>query len=197
KAATTQKAADDAARVAQVKQLLSTGRMALNSRQFDAAAKAFADAGKLAPGDPELARALQDLDQARRAAALADAELKKRMEAESKNRQAAYQAAMNAGRQALGAKQFDDAVRSFAEAGRLQPGDAAAAALLKDVDKARKAEYGRLMPLGKAAMTAKKFEEAVKFLTDALRAQPGDPAATAALKEAQQALPGSKSSPKK
>jgi tetratricopeptide (TPR) repeat protein len=197
RAATAKKVADDAAKAAQVKQLLSAGRTALNARQFDAAAKAFTEAGKLAPGDPELAKALQDLDQARRAAAVADAELKKRMEIDTKNRQAAYQAAMNAGRQALTAKQFDDAVRSVTEAGRLQPGDPAAAALLKDVDKTRKAEYARLMPLGKAAMTAKKFEEAVKTFTDALRAQPGDPAATAALKEAQQALQGSKSPPKK
>jgi hypothetical protein len=187
-----------AQRAAQVNQLLTTGRNALNARQFDAAAKAFADASKLAPADPVVVKALQDLDQARRTAAAADAEQKRRqMEVDLRKRQADYQAAMNAGRQALAAKRFDDAVRSFTDAGRLQPGDPAASAMLKEVDKARKAEYPRLMAHGKAAMTAKRYEEAVKAYTDALKAQPGDAAATAALKEANQALQGSKSPPKK
>jgi tetratricopeptide (TPR) repeat protein len=175
-------------RAAQVKQLLTAGRNALNARQFDAAAKAFTDASKLAPTDPAVVKALQDLDQARRAAVA---------EADLKNRQANYQAAMNAGRQALTAKRFDDAVRSFTDAAKLQPGDPAAAAMLKEVDKARKAEYARLMAQGKAAMNAKKYDDAVKAYTEALKALPSDAAATSALKEANQALQGSKSPPKK
>jgi colicin import membrane protein len=195
--AARKKQADDQ-RAAQVNQLLTAGRNALNARQFDAAAKAFTDASKLAPTNPAVVKALQDLDQARRAATAADAEQKKRqMEAELRKRQADYQAAMNAGRQALAAKRFDDAVRSFTDASRLQPGDPAAAAMLKEVDKARKADYARLMAQGKAAMTAKHYEDAVKAFTDALKAQPGDAAATGALKEANQALQGSKSPPKK
>jgi cytochrome c-type biogenesis protein CcmH/NrfG len=46
-------------------------------------------------------------------------------------------------------------------------------------------------------MTAKRYEEAVKAYTEAGKVQPGDAAAAAALKEATQALQGSKSPPKK
>jgi tetratricopeptide (TPR) repeat protein len=198
KVAAAKKAADDAGRAAQVSQLLTAGRNALNARQLDVAAKAFADAGKLAPGDPAVTKGIQDVEQARRAAAAAaEAEQKRRMEADARNRAAAYQAAMNTGKQALAAKRYDDAVRLFTDASRAQPGDAAAAAMLKEVDRLRRAEYARLMPLGKAAMTAKKYDEAVNTYAAALAALPGDPAAAAALKDAQQALQASKSPPKR
>ena len=204
-----QKKAQDEQRAAKVQQLLAAGRAALNARQLDAAAKSFTEAAKLAPADPAVVKANQDLDQARKAAG-ADAERQKRA--------ADYQAAMNAGRQALATKRWDDAARAFAEAGRLQPGDPGAAAMLKEVDRARsaakaaadaevrrrqqeeqarRAEFTRLMGQGKAAMTAKRYEEAVKAYTDALKLQPGDAGATAALKEANQALQASKSPPKK
>src|SRR5262249_8638333 len=51
--------AEAAQKAAQVQQLLDAGRKALAVKQFDAAAKAFGEAGKLAPNDPNVLRALQ------------------------------------------------------------------------------------------------------------------------------------------
>jgi hypothetical protein len=145
--AEARKKKEDEQKVAQVNQLLVAGRAALNAKQFDAAAKAFTEASKLAPASPDVVKALQDLGQARKTAAGAAAA-------------------------------------------------AAAEARKKQIEEQnRKAEFSRLMNAGKAAMTAKKYDEAVKTYTAALKLQPGDSAATAALKEANQALQGSKPAP--
>src|SRR5262249_19851858 len=101
KAAEAQKTAE-AQKAAQVQQLLDTGRKALAAKQLDAAGKAFTDAAKLAPNDPNVARALQDLEQTRRNLAADNDKAK---------RKAAYDAAINAGRVALAAKRFDDALK--------------------------------------------------------------------------------------
>ena len=199
---------EEAQRAERVQQLLAAGRTALGAQQFDAAAKAFADARQLAPTDPNVARALQDLDQARRTAtANAEAEKKKRLQE--------YQQAMTTGRQMLAARRFDEAARAFTDAGRLQPGDPQAAAMLREVDKARAAaqaqaaqeaearrrqqeeqarrnEFNRQMALGKAAMTARRYDDAVKAFTEALKNQPGNAEATKALHDADQAAKAAK-----
>ncbi len=205
----TKQQQEAAQRAERVRQLLATGRTALNAQQFDAAGKAFAEARQLAPTDPAVARALQDLDQARRVAAA-------KVEAEKSKRLQGYQQAMNTGRQLLAAQRFDEAARAFTEAGRLQPGDAQAAAMLREVDKARAAgqaqaaqeaaaarkrqqeeqarrnEFARQMAQGKAAMTARRYDDAVKAFTEALKYQPGNAEATKALREADQAAKAAK-----
>lgn len=199
---------EEAQRAERVRQLLAAGRSALSAQQFDAAAKAFADARQLAPADPNVTRALQDLDQARKtAAANAEAEKKKRLQE--------YQQAMTTGRQMLAARRFDEAAKAFTEAGRLQPGDPQAAAMLREVDKARAAgqaqaaqeaearrrqqeeqarrnEFNKQMALGKAAMTARRYDDAVKAFTEALKNQPGNAEATKALHDADQAAKAAK-----
>jgi tetratricopeptide (TPR) repeat protein len=197
-----------AQRAERVRQLLATGRTAMNAQQFDAAGKAFAEAKQLAPTDLTVARALQDLDLARRSAAAA-------AEAEKRKRLQEYQQAMATGRQLLAAKRFDEAARAFTDAGRLQPGDAQAAAMLREVDKARAAaqaqaaqeaearkrqqeeqarrnEFARQMAAGRAAMTARRYDDAVKAFTEALKYQPGNAEATKALREADQAAKAAK-----
>jgi len=62
----------------------------------------------------------------------------------------------------------------------------------KEAEQKRREEYGREMAQGQAAMAGKRFQEAVTAFTSALRAQPGDAAATRALGEARQALEASK-----
>jgi tetratricopeptide (TPR) repeat protein len=200
---------EEAQRAERVRQLLAAGRSALSAQQFEAAGKAFADARQLAPADPNVARALQDLDQARRTAAA-------NVEAEKKKRLQEYQQAMTTGRQMLTARRFDEAARAFTDAGRLQPGDPQAAAMLREVDKARAAaaqtqaaqeaearrrqqeeqarrnEFNRQMALGKAAMTAKRYDDAVKAFTEALKYQPGNAEATKALHDADQAAKAAK-----
>jgi tetratricopeptide (TPR) repeat protein len=183
-----------------VQKLLASGRTALNAKQWDVASKAFADASKLAPQDPAVTKALQDLDQARTAAA-ADAGKAKR--------QADYQAAMTSGRTALTAKRYDEAAKAFTDAGRLIPGDKDAAALLQqaerertaaqadaDAEQKRRGDFNRLMQQGQTAMTAKHYDEAVKAYTEALKVIPGDTEATRALQGANQALDASRTPPK-
>lgn len=200
-----QRKKDEEQRAERVRQLLASGRAALNGKQFDAASKAFGDAAKLAPTDPAVAKALQDLDQARRAAASADAEQTKRLQI--------YQQNMTAGKQALAARRYDDAAKWFTEAGKIQPGNPEVAAMLQEVEKgraaaraaqemdarkkqqeeqARRNEFTRLMGQGRSAMTAKRYDDAVKAFTDALRYQPGNPEATRALQDAEQARKGGK-----
>jgi tetratricopeptide (TPR) repeat protein len=188
-------------RAKQARQLVSKGRTALSAKQLEAAEKAFGEAGKLAPNDPDVVRALQDLDQARKEAA---------GEAEKKKRQAGYQDAMKAGRRALAARRYEEAGKAFTEAGRLLPGDPGAVAMLKEVEKAQagaraaqeaearkkeegaqKAEsYRRFMAQGQEAMSAKRYPEAVKAFNQALEVRPGDPAAAKGQREAVRALEG-------
>jgi colicin import membrane protein len=128
--------------------------------------------------------------------------------ADQKKRLADYQAAMQAGGKALFADRYDDAIKAFTEAGRLMPGDPQAAKLLKDAQQAQEAqtrkkqdeqkrltEFTRLIGQGQTAMTAKRYEEAVKAYTEALKLQPNDSGATQALRNAEQALQSSKTPP--
>jgi hypothetical protein len=179
-----------------VRQLVATGRSALGNGQHDAAAKAFGEAHALAPKDPAVVKALQDLDAAKASAAA---------QTDRKKREADYQAAMKSGRDAYTAKRFDDAVRAFGDALRLMPGDRDATALQQQATKARddakaaadaeakrKAEFTRLMNQGQTAMAAKRYAEAVRAYGDALKQQPGDAAAMKGQRDAQQALDAAK-----
>jgi tetratricopeptide (TPR) repeat protein len=74
-------------------------------------------------------KAQQEQEQARRQAAAAAAEQKKH--------QAEYQRALDLGRASLQAKRPDEAIKHFTEALRLQPGDADAAAQLRQAEKAQ------------------------------------------------------------
>jgi colicin import membrane protein len=141
---------------------------------------------------------LQELEQARSTAAT---------EAERKKKQAEYQQAMKAGRDAVAAKRYDEAIKAFTEAGRLLPGDRDAALLLqqsawardeakaamdaearkKQEEEKRRAEFNRLMADGRAALAAKRYDDAVKAFGEALKLQPGDRTANALLQQAARA----------
>jgi tetratricopeptide (TPR) repeat protein len=191
-----------------VSELLTAGRLALSAHKLDVADKAFSEANKLSPQDPGVAKAQQDLAAARSAVAA---------DAERNRRQAAYQEAMQAGRAALAAKHYEEAVKAFTEASRQQPGDAAAAAQLKEAEKGRvdaqvaaeaaahrqqeqqqrRVEYNRQMSQGEAALAAKRYEEAIKAFTEASRLEPGDAEAMRQLRNATQALDASRVPPPK
>jgi tetratricopeptide (TPR) repeat protein len=199
---------EEAQRQQRVGDLLAAGRLALTAHKLDAADKAFAEASKLAPQDPAVVKAQQDLAQARAAGAA---------DAEKARRQAAYQETLRTGRAALAAKQYDEAVRAFTEAGRQQPGDPEAAALLKEAEKGRvetrmaaeaavqrqqeeqrrHVEYNRLMAQGQSALAAKHYDEAVKAFTEASRLEPGNAEVTQQLRTATQALEASRVPPPK
>jgi tetratricopeptide (TPR) repeat protein len=183
-------------------QLIDQARSALAAKQYDAAEQALTQAGQLVPGDATATDLLAQVRKARADAAAATAE--------EQRRQAAYAGALKAGRDALAARRFPEAVQSFAEAGKVRPGDPEAAKLLREAQQAQqatldaqkkaeadrqaqaaaaahRAEYSRRMTQGRAALTAGRFDEAVQQFTEAGQFQPGDPEAAAALKQAQQA----------
>jgi tetratricopeptide (TPR) repeat protein len=191
----TKQAADAAAkkreqeeRAAKARDLVAAARKAVEARDYNTADKHLADAGKLAPEDPAVTKALQDLAQARKAAAADDAKLKQR--------KADHDLAMDAGQKALKAKNYEGAVNSFTEALRLVPGDPAATAQLENAKKLRaeeaeakkREEFNRLMGQAQASVAAKKYDDAVKLYTEALKLQPADAAAAKGLKDAQQAI---------
>jgi tetratricopeptide (TPR) repeat protein len=143
-----QKRQEEARRSAQVKQLVTTGRTALSAKQFDVAARALGEASKLAPSDPEVVKAQRDLEQARNAAekarAAQEAEARKQQDEQKRRAEAARLTAQ--GQAAMTAKRYDEAVRAFSEALRLQPGDAGLTKALREATQALDATKGRQPP---------------------------------------------------
>jgi tetratricopeptide (TPR) repeat protein len=179
---------------------LRSGSAALAAKKYDDAIRAYTEALKLKPGDKDATAGLNNAKQAQ------DADKKKQKTA------ADYDNAIRAGKAALAAKKYDDAIKAFTEAGQLQPGDRDAAALLKDAQNAKAAgdaeakrkadeakkqdEFARLMAAGQAAAGAKKYDDAIKAYTDALKLMPGDREATKGLNDAKQAADAAKAPPK-
>jgi tetratricopeptide (TPR) repeat protein len=218
--ATAPAPADQARRAEAYQKAMSAGRLAIAARQYDTAIKSFADAQKLVPGDKSAAAFLEQAQQAQQDAAAADAararqravELERKAQDAARTaaadaqrkRQEQYQALLQSGRVALAAKRYDDAAKAFSEAGRLLPGDAAAAALLRQVNQARadgrrsqdqeaaqkleaqrrQQDFTRLVTAGQTAVAQKRYDVAVKAYTDALKIMPGDAGATRALQDA-------------
>jgi tetratricopeptide (TPR) repeat protein/TolB-like protein len=184
----------------EIKQLVGSAHTAIKAGKFDDAARSLADARKLDPKDPTVLAASKDLEDAR--ASSANDALKKQREAD-------YQKALKSGRDALTAKKYDRAIQAFTDAGKLMPGDKDAAALLKQAqqgkadalaaadsdakkkeeEKKNKAEFNRLMDQGQQQMTNKKYADAVKTFTDALKIYPDDTNAKAWLKKAKDGKP--------
>jgi tetratricopeptide (TPR) repeat protein len=201
-AAQARKREEDRQRAGAVQKLLAQGRSALSKRDLDGAARALDAAAGLAPTDPAVVKARQELQSARTAAA-ADAEKARRM--------AGYQEVLRAGRAALAARRYDDAVKAFTEAGRLLPNDPTAAALLQEAikqrnaaqaaarsqqeDQRRLADFNRFLGQGQAALAGKRYEEAVKAFSEAVKLQPQNAPAAAALRQARQALDASRAAP--
>jgi tetratricopeptide (TPR) repeat protein len=181
-------------RAEQVRQLVSRARDALSVKRFDDAAKALTEASRLAPRDPSVIAAQRDLEQGR---AAMDAEAKKKDDAQK--RLAEYNRLMKLGQAAMSAKRYDEAVKSYADALKLMPGDVAAtrgqrdATAMMDAARAdaekqkRQADYQAAMKSGRDALAAKRFDDAIKAFTDAGRLVPNDRDATTALRDAQKA----------
>jgi tetratricopeptide (TPR) repeat protein len=168
--------------------LMTSGQAALTGKKYDDAIRAFTDALKVMPGDKDATKGLNDARQAQ------EAEKKKKTSTD-------YDNAIRAGKAALAAKKYDDAIKAFTEAGKIQPGDRDAAALLKDVQNAKagadaetkkRDDFARLMAAGQSALGAKKYDEAIKAFTDALKLVPGDKDATKGLNDARQAADAAK-----
>jgi colicin import membrane protein len=182
---------DEATTKKQIQKYLGDFQSALKAGQLDQAGKALVDAKKLAPDDPAVIQGAKDLESARAMIA---------KETLQKQKMADYQKALAAGRDALAAKKYDEAIKDFTQAGTLMPGDKDAAALLKQAEKAKadakattdldakkKAEFTRLMDQAQKLVNAKRYSDAVAAYQDALDLMPDNAVAKAGLQKAKKA----------
>ncbi len=142
------------------------GQEAMQTFRFLDAVRSFREAVRLLPGDPNALRGLRAAEAALAQAGPGVAALPD------------LDGALKTGAAALAQRQFTTASRTFAEILRIDPNNAAAQAGL------HQAKYGLAMNEGQKALLAGRPQDAVKSFEAALKEMPGDPAATAALRQA-------------
>ncbi len=170
---------------AQVTQLLVTGRAALARNDLGGASASFTAAQQLAPTDPAVVQAIQDLATARNSAQVGT---------DRQKLLAAYQQLMKSGQDAQAGKRYDDAIRSYREAARLVRGDKDSVSLLLDVDKGRSdaekalkaqtalnsdaikqaARVRDLLAAGRAALSRNDLNSAARSFNEAKQLAPTD-----------------------
>jgi tetratricopeptide (TPR) repeat protein len=172
-------------RQAEVARLRQAGQEALAQKKYAEAVRALEGARLLAPDDEAVT------------AALAEAQAALDKDTAEKKKLAEYQKHMDAGKAALDAGKFEEAVKEFKTAGEVIPGDGDALisqkvaegqlAAVKDFEK-RVAAHKDLMERGQAALQAKHYSEAVSLLTQAQKLFPQDKPTIKALKAARLSL---------
>ena len=172
---------------------MAKARAAIKAKDMDAAYQAIVEASSSTRPTRRCGRSAASTRRpARRRRTAADGEAKKK--------QAQYEAAMSAAQTAMVAKKYDDAIARATEALRVKPGDAAATHLLTEAKKADAAADAAAMEAKKkdeayrqnlqdatAALSARKYDVAVREAKEALAIKPGDPTATRVLTDAQKA----------
>jgi tetratricopeptide (TPR) repeat protein len=156
---------DIAATRAAYSRSMTQGIDALRAQRFLAAARAFRDALRMMPGDPDAVQGLRD----------AEAGLVR-----GGGLQGDFVRAMQAGEAFLAQRppQFADAIKSFTEALKILPENPDAQAAL------HKAKYAQAMSNGQQALRDRNIQEAIDAFEQALKEVPGDVNATAALRQA-------------
>ncbi|HMC64309.1 MAG TPA: tetratricopeptide repeat protein, partial [Gemmataceae bacterium] len=182
-------------------QLLAQARQALAQGNPKQAVQLLESAAALNPSDAinrELARArsaVQELEKTRAAAEQRRQEADVRKQRDDLDRARARAAEDRRRREAeeLARRKQTDAEqqKKAAEQKRL-----AEIQRQHEEQQKRRDDFHRLSTQGQTAMTAKRYDEAVRAYTEALKIMPGDPAITKALQLARQAQEASKSPPK-
>jgi tetratricopeptide (TPR) repeat protein len=166
---------------------------ALTKKQYAAAEKAYTEALKLYPDDADARNGLT----AAKTSALASEAASANAKEERQKRDAEVARLMEQGKAAMGKKEFAAAVRAFTVAKQLAPDDADVGKALEgalasaDADAGEKkklADYQVHLDAGRAALTAGRFEEAVREFQAALNVLPDDQTAAINLKTAQNRL---------
>jgi tetratricopeptide (TPR) repeat protein len=171
-------------RQAEYQRLMAQGKEAMEGKQYAAAVQAYERALQLVLGDETAEKALA----AARAALAADDNDKARL--------AEYRTHLEAGKTALVAQRYADAVREFIAAQRLIPGDPEAVQgqkqaenqldALMDREKRQKA-FGELAERAQKALRERRWDDAIDSLKAALQLFPADARVQQALREAEQA----------
>jgi tetratricopeptide (TPR) repeat protein len=169
------KQADLEKRQAEFARLLIEGNTALAERKFDEALKAYTAAQRLLPENVEAAKGVAAVKE------VLDAQAKAKGDGDKAK--AEFARLLNEGKTALTEKQYAQAVRAFEMARQLTPGDAdvgkwledARKALAEDQDeKAKLAVYEKHLNIGRAALAAQRYADAIREFTAALQVLPGD-----------------------
>ena len=175
---------DKAERQAKYAKLMDQGKKALADKEWPDAVRAFESAVQVAPGDDAANKGLSDARTA--LAALQN----------DKAKTADYLARMDAGRAALKAQRYPDAMREFLAAGRLVPGDKDADKGLQDAEAKiadgqdrdkRKVDFDRLVDRAKTSYHAKRYDDAIDSIQAALKLFPADKEAAAVLADSRAA----------
>jgi tetratricopeptide (TPR) repeat protein len=148
----------------QFQKLMKAARAAMDANRYDEAIRKFQEATELVPEDREAAQGLQLARQAD-----------------------AYSRAMVQGTTARRENRVAEAIKAFEEALKIIPKDKAAAAALKEAKQAltaAKSEFARLMQSGATALENQRYEEAVQIYNEAVRLNPDNEEAAAALARA-------------
>jgi predicted Zn finger-like uncharacterized protein len=188
-ASATSSKEDAEKRRADVARLVKEGKAAMEGKQFALAVRLFESARQLAPADSEVIKSLAEAQ----AAADADKDQKQKL--------AEYQTHMDAGRAALEAQRYPDAIREFQAAQRLIPADVQAGLSLRLAEQRlnalqaaaqdqqqRYAAFAALMERSANALRAKRYEEAVQAANEVVKLFPNDPRAKQAQADARKAL---------
>jgi tetratricopeptide (TPR) repeat protein len=167
------KQAQDAQKaLAEYTRQINLGKMAVNAGKWDDAITAYKAALAAIPNDPDATKGLQ-----------AATDKKK---AETAGKRTEFDKLVTQGKTALAANKFDDAVKAFTDALKIIGDDKEAQGLLKQAQDGQKnlAEYTKQLNLGKTALNAKKWDDAIAAFNAALKAVPKDPEATKGLQAA-------------
>jgi tetratricopeptide (TPR) repeat protein len=203
--------AENAAKVNQEKYLavLRSAQKALADREYDAAILKYQEAGRICKTDVVLTGIQQA--QAARDKAKADAALAKEKLLAEQTRLATFQKLMTEGQTAFAGKDYPRAIDRFAAARKVIPENVDAVTALSKAEQARdlgladarkKAKeedriktFNRLVQDGQDNLAKRQYDAAVVNLTEALKLNPGDPAATKALQQAEKARAGTVKTP--
>jgi tetratricopeptide (TPR) repeat protein len=184
-AALTKDQEDTQKRKVEFDRLMDEGKKALGEKQIAQAVRAFEGALLLDPTDTALKKLLEDA----RGQLAEDAEQKKKL--------ANYDRFLAAGRAALVAGRYADAIREFTSALTVIPNDEAALAGKRQAerriteeqnDEKRRASFVQALTVGAQALKNKRFEEAVQAYELALKLYPGEKEAQQGLQLAKQSL---------
>ncbi len=181
--------AENEKRQAEITRLLNQGKTAMKDKQFASAVRAFDNALRLVPGDLAAARALRDAQAAQEA------------EQVVKKKEGDFDRHLAAGRAAMVGQRYAEARDEFLAALQLKPEDPAAVNGRRLADKQlddlqdqekRQADFGRYMNQGARAMRNRRYDEAVRAYTSAVKLIPKDLDARQGLRDAQTGLNGMK-----
>jgi len=181
--------ANDEQRRAEFDRLMKQGRDAMAAKHYAAAVRAFEVAIQVLPSNADATQAVQD---AKAALGKDESEKKKLTD---------YENHMAAGRAAVVAERYADALHEFVAAGLLLPGDAAAGKARRDAEKRlddlrdenkRHDALARLLEQGGAALRNHRYQEAIRAYRAALKLFPRNQDAKDGLRAARKAQDGAK-----